>query len=565
MKPCQYWICPCSSSDRARLVTHPHPAAVGRSHPVDLIEFRAAREREPFASLHLARRRRDGRVPHHHVRSPTRELRRIAEEIVDLRADEGDPAAFGMVGLRVRHGGVLLDELLVPGLRLEPATLGALPLHGRSEHAGRPRGASRARVADHSRSWKQSSKPMKAHHSPSTNTGNAAIERDLLFVSSTRSCSGNVADVAVARSRAPTSDSTHRENPASAREAPCRVGLSNCDVTPGAHHSASWVARYPRVRRVDPDEVGPADVRRRCPGASARRRSHPASREPGAVARPSRRRRGACRRPRATCSSCWIDRATRIPPEQPAGCDPFRASRDYRARRGRHGVPWLGPGCRPVRGAQAWSGRTWRGQARRGARDRGLASGDGHRSRDFAASLNISSTAFGSSAPGRCSITPSAVARSQMSCPRSVRTIESVHPSDCPRPPKEMSACSAAKSGQCRQPGPGEPLRLLQGVDDLVPGVRVEEQLPLDVHAGEVVEVEAELLLGDLHHQAVVGEGLGAEQSEGPRDLPPPLVHPPDLQRARSRSTDSPCPTSATFERPISAAFRSAIGFAEYV
>src|SRR3990170_4992681 len=55
--------------------------------------------------------------------------------------------------------------------------------------------------------------------------------------------------------------------------------------------------------------------------------------------------------------------------------------------------------------------------------------------------------------PGRHSTTRSATARFQTSSPLSVRMTVRVHPSFWPRPPKEMSACSAAKSGQSRHPG----------------------------------------------------------------------------------------------------------------
>ena len=85
---------------------------------------------------------------------------------------------------------------------------------------------------------------MKDHHSPSTNTGNAAIERISCFVSSTRSSSGNVSTIPCTVARDDIRP-IHRENPASPSEAPRRVGFSNWDDTPGAHHSASWVARYP--------------------------------------------------------------------------------------------------------------------------------------------------------------------------------------------------------------------------------------------------------------------------------------------------------------------------------
>ena len=48
-----------------------------------------------------------------------------------------------------------------------------------------------------------------------------------------------------------------------------------------------------------------------------------------------------------------------------------------------------------------------------------------------------------------------------------------------------------------------------------------------------MVEVDAQFLLRDLDHQAVVGEGLRAQQPERPGDLAPPLVHPSGLHRPR--------------------------------
>ena len=85
---------------------------------------------------------------------------------------------------------------------------------------------------------------MKAHQSPSTKTGNAAIERMSCLASSSRSSSGNslMTPCTVARDDI---SSIHRANPASASGVPRRVGFSNWEATPGAHHSASWVARNP--------------------------------------------------------------------------------------------------------------------------------------------------------------------------------------------------------------------------------------------------------------------------------------------------------------------------------
>ena len=49
-------------------------------------------------------------------------------------------------------------------------------------------------------------------------------------------------------------------------------------------------------------------------------------------------------------------------------------------------------------------------------------------------------------------IEPSAIIRWMISRPRSVRTMVRVQSLSLPMPPVEMSACSAAKSGQWLQP-----------------------------------------------------------------------------------------------------------------
>ena len=64
----------------------------------------------------------------------------------------------------------------------------------------------------------------------------------------------------------------------------------------------------------------------------------------------------------------------------------------------------------------------------------------------------MSAMAPGSESPGRPSITPSCSIRTMISRPSSVRTTVRVQSLALPMPPVEMSACSAAKSGQCRQP-----------------------------------------------------------------------------------------------------------------
>ena len=61
-------------------------------------------------------------------------------------------------------------------------------------------------------------------------------------------------------------------------------------------------------------------------------------------------------------------------------------------------------------------------------------------------------TAPGSSSIGRVSITPAASMSLNSSSPFSVRRRVSVQSPKAPMPPVEMSACSAAKSGQLVQP-----------------------------------------------------------------------------------------------------------------
>ena len=61
-------------------------------------------------------------------------------------------------------------------------------------------------------------------------------------------------------------------------------------------------------------------------------------------------------------------------------------------------------------------------------------------------------TAPGSSSMGRVSMTPRRLHGVESSSPRSVRRSVSVQSPKAPMPPVEMSACSAAKSGQLVQP-----------------------------------------------------------------------------------------------------------------
>ena len=76
----------------------------------------------------------------------------------------------------------------------------------------------------------------------------------------------------------------------------------------------------------------------------------------------------------------------------------------------------------------------------------------GQRFRLIRLSLLSSVTAPGSSSMGRVSITPAASISANSSSPRSVRTRVSVQSPNAPMPPVEMSACSAAKSGQLVHP-----------------------------------------------------------------------------------------------------------------
>src|SRR5262245_48908617 len=88
----------------------------------------------------------------------------------------------------------------------------------------------------------------------------------------------------------------------------------------------------------------------------------------------------------------------------------------------------------------------------------------GQRSRLFAASLFIRAMAPGSSSPGRAMTDPSAIMRFMISRPRSVRTMVSVQSLSLPMPPVEMSACSAAKSGQWVQPSRVQAWHSLSGI-----------------------------------------------------------------------------------------------------
>ena len=76
----------------------------------------------------------------------------------------------------------------------------------------------------------------------------------------------------------------------------------------------------------------------------------------------------------------------------------------------------------------------------------------GQRLRLTRLSLRRRAMAPGSSSAGRTSTASAATIESNSSRPRSVRMIVRVQSLNAPIPPVEMSACSAAKSGQALQP-----------------------------------------------------------------------------------------------------------------
>ena len=130
----------------------------------------------------------------------------------------------------------------------------------------------------------------------------------------------------------------------------------------------------------------------------------------------------------------------------------------------------LSAGDGPVKpstmGFRRWSERARRG--RRPARCRGrpwaVSSADGHRSRDLAASLNISSTALGSS-DGRTRLDD---AVGQRSLP-DVRAAVGAHDRQRPalglaEPAERDVGVLGGEVGAAQAPGPGEPVGLLQGV-----------------------------------------------------------------------------------------------------
>ncbi len=372
---------------------------------------------------------------------------------MELGADEREPAPFGMVGLRVGDGGVLLHDLLVPDLRIAPTGLGPAGLLRRSEHAGRR--SERVELERRPLSLVDAivetdeGPPFPVHEH-----GERGDRADLLLRELDPFLLGERIDDPVhGRTR------RHQIDPSGE---PCvgERGAPEGGVLELRRHTrraplGELSGPIPGVRRVDLDQVGPADA-----GGHAQVHQYVVDRIP-----PVRRQEQPFGRV-GDGGEHAVAREQRFFMSDRSSHAILRRSGRVRPVQGLVGLsgaprvawsPLLGAWMSAVRGAQAWSGRT--GLVSDDGRTPGVepaaatSPGAGQRARDLAASLNISSTAFGSSAPGRCSMTPSAVARSQMSWPRSVRTIERVHPSDCPRPPKEMSACSAAKSGQCRQPG----------------------------------------------------------------------------------------------------------------
>ena len=106
---------------------------------------------------------------------------------------------------------------------------------------------------------------------------------------------------------------------------------------------------------------------------------------------------------------------------------------------------------------------------------RGLTGGDGDEPRRRVGALGPatpaprdsrerSGTIVGSSVTGRISSAPAARIAETISAPRSVRTMVSVQSLSTPMPPAEMSACSAAKSGHCRQPSRVQACASLSGI-----------------------------------------------------------------------------------------------------
>ena len=87
-----------------------------------------------------------------------------------------------------------------------------------------------------------------------------------------------------------------------------------------------------------------------------------------------------------------------------------------------------------------------------------------HRLRLTIDSVRNSFIATSSSWAGRAMIVPSSIIRVMTSSPSSVRTMVRVQSLSLPIPPVEMSACSAAKSGQCLQPSRVQPWHSLRSI-----------------------------------------------------------------------------------------------------
>ena len=75
-------------------------------------------------------------------------------------------------------------------------------------------------------------------------------------------------------------------------------------------------------------------------------------------------------------------------------------------------------------------------------------------------------------------------------------------------------------------------MRFLEGDVDDVPALPVDDHLALDVDAGDVVPLDAELVVHLALHQAPVRERLRTQQAERPGHLLAPLVDAAGLQRA---------------------------------
>src|ERR1019366_5612621 len=109
--------------------------------------------------------------------------------------------------------------------------------------------------------------------------------------------------------------------------------------------------------------------------------------------------------------------------------------------------------------------RTWRGHAVDAGSRPGMGTAvAGQRLRLTLLNRLSKVSAPGSSSEGRVSITPPASMALNNSSPRSVRMSVSVQSPKAPMPPVEISACSAAKSGQLVQPSRVQACASLSGI-----------------------------------------------------------------------------------------------------